>query len=253
MQKALIGLALLATQQLRAQYVRQEPAFEVASIKPHSGPLRRIFGYSASGPLVRFEGYPLIGLVMEAYNMKNYQISFASSAPHSEQIYYDVIAKAPGENAPGRAEVRLMLRSLLKDRFNLRSHREMKQISVYALVVDRNGPKFKSSASDAPPVGNHRLNGRNQTMALKGAAMDALATNIGNYVSDRPVIDRTGLLGNYDIDFEATPDFISSRGPEPGDISVFTAVREQLGLKLQPERAQVELLVIDHLESPSPN
>ena len=75
----------------------------------------------------------------------------------------------------------------------------------------------------------------------------------GAFFLDRPVLDQTGLTGLYDVNIEATPEFRFNKSSEPGDVSVFTAVQEQLGLKLQPGRAQIEVLVIDHIEKPADN
>jgi uncharacterized protein (TIGR03435 family) len=127
---------------------------------------------------------------------------------------------------------------------------------VYALVVGKNGPKFKESAPDAKPSGHGGVKGRNQTMTLVKGTMVDVAQELQVYV-DRPVVDYTGLTGTYDIKFEATPAFRLNRNPdqpsEPGDISAFTAVQQQLGLKLEARKAKIEVLVVDHVEKPSEN
>jgi uncharacterized protein (TIGR03435 family) len=84
--------------------------------------------------------------------------------------------------------------------------------------------------------------------------MESLANEMGNnFFVDRPVIDRTGLNGTYDFKIEATPEFRYNINPQPEDISVFSAIREQLGLKLDPQKANVEVLIVDHVEKPSEN
>lgn len=103
-------------------------AFEVASVKIHEGPLTRILGFSSSGPRVAMEGYPAIGLVMEAFNLKNYQVSFAGPVPGGDDTYYDIVAIAAGNRTPGRDEFRHMLQTLLAERFHLKTHHEMKEI-----------------------------------------------------------------------------------------------------------------------------
>jgi len=229
-------------------------AFEVASVKLHDGPLSRIFDFSSSGPRVTLVAYPAIGLIMEAYNLKNYQVSFGKSVPLRDDIYYDIVAKASGGGAPTRSEFRQMLQTLLAERFNLKVHHEMKEMPVYAPVEGKNGPKFRESASDANVFGKHGVNGRNQNVTASKYTMELLASDIQNFFGvDRPVVDRTGLTGTYDIRMEATPEFRINRDPETGDISVFNAVQAQLGLRLEAQKAPIEILIVDRLEKPSAN
>lgn len=83
--------------------------------------------------------------------------------------------------------------------------------------------------------------------------MESVAREISNSGVDRPVLDKTGLTGKYDIKLEATPEFRINNNPQPEDISIFDAVQNQLGLKLEPQKAMLEILVVDHAEKPSPN
>ena len=230
------------------------PSFEVASIKPNPGPWHVLLGYSSSGPRLTLEAYTVSDLIEEAYGLKNFQVMLAES--RARQVVYDahfnIVAKAEGDGTPTKGEFRLMLQRLLEERFNLKSHREMKELPVYALVVGKDGPKFKESAPDAVLNSKHGVNGRNQTMTLVKATMESLADDISrDFGIDRPVLDKTALTGTYDIKLEATPEFRINHGSASDDISVFTAVREQLGLKLEPEKGPVEVLVIDHVEKPS--
>ena len=145
-----------------------------------------------------------------------------------------------------------MLQTLLAERFQLKVHRQSKDMPVYALVVGKSGPKFHESAPDAIFSGFHGLNGRNQSMTMTRLAI--VADEINNYGLSRPVVDRTGLAGTYDLQMEATPEYRINHEPdEQKDISVFDAVQQQLGLKLKPDRAQVEILVVDHIGKPSEN
>lgn len=122
---------------------------------------------------------------------------------------------------------------------------------MFALVVGKDGIKFKHSDSEGPRSGNVTVNGRNQKMTLTRVTMDNLVDNMGGLA--RPVIDQTGLTGIYDLTVEWTPEFRINNNPQPGDISVFTAVQESLGLKLETRQAPVEILVIDSIEAPSEN
>jgi uncharacterized protein (TIGR03435 family) len=241
------------------QKAQPPKAFEVASVKVHDGPLT-VFDVSTSGTRLTARAETLNGLVMWAYNLKNYQVSYAPSISGAN-VFYDIFAKAEGDAVPTRDEFRQMLQTLLADRFNLKVHREAKEMPVYALVVGKNGPKFKESAPEAVFSNNTGVNrrpdglpGRNQYMAVTKATMEDLAEGImGTFFVDRPVVDKTGLTGAYDYRLEATPGFRINNNPELTDISVFTAVQEQLGLKLESQKAPVKILVVDHLEKPTAN
>jgi len=98
------------------------------------------------------------------------------------------------------------------------------------------------------------VNGRNQYMKGSKASMEWLAEMIPNIAFvDRPIVDKTGLTGAYDIRIEATPEFRINNNPDPSDISIFSAVQDQLGLRLEPQKAMIEVLIVDHIEKPSEN
>jgi uncharacterized protein (TIGR03435 family) len=228
------------------------PAFEVASIRIHQGPLQTIMGFNSSGSLLNLEGYSVSGLIMEAYNLKTYQLDNAGS-DWQQNTFYDVAARAEEGTTPTKDEFRKMLQILLVERFNFKFHREQKEMPVYAMIVEKGGAKFKESPNDEVFVGNHGVHGRNQNLSASHMTMESLANEIGNTFVDRPVIDRTGLNGTYDFKIEATPEFRYNRDPQSEDISVFSAIREQLGLRLDPQKANVEVLIVDHVEKPSEN
>jgi uncharacterized protein (TIGR03435 family) len=208
---------------------------------------------SISGPKVTIEAYGLTGLIMDAYHLNGrYQISGGPDWMDSDSERFDIVANAPGEGTPTGNDVRLMLQTLLTDRFQLKVHREMKERPVYALVVAKNGPKLKQSAPDeesSMTVGGNRT--FHVTMAK--ATMEQFAIQLSNSGLDRPVLDKTGLAGHYDITLNWTPEFAGPPALDSNGVNVFTAVQEQLGLKLEPQKAPVELLVIDHAEKPSEN
>jgi uncharacterized protein (TIGR03435 family) len=169
--------------------------------------------------------------------------------------YYDIEAKAEGTGARNRDEFRPMLQALLADRFHLKYHRDMREMPVYALVPDKNGAKLKESAPDAAKSIRIGVNGRNQLIVAPKISMDQFARTINNaFGVTHPVLNKTGLAGAYDIKLEATPEFrMTGPDPELKNISVFDAIRQQLGLRLEPQKATMELLIIDHVESPSAN
>ena len=227
----------------------QGPAFEAASVKPHVGPMRRI-GVTTSGSRLTADAQTPAGLIMFAYNVRNDQIVRTKPLLAIGDVFYDVVATATG--TPTRDQFRRMMQTLLADRFQLRIHREMKDTPVYALVVGKNGPKLSASVPDGESMFHMNLQGRNYQLTMPKATMDDLVESILNGAGlDRPVVNQTGLNGTYDINLTYTPEFKMSNGPE--DISVFTAVQGQLGLKLIQQRAAVEMLVVDEAQKPSAN
>ena len=251
----LIAVILPVCASALAQPAPAPPAFEVASVKIHDGPRSTICGFSSSGPRATWQVCNVYGLIREAYSLKSYQITFASSVQRpDEDTDYDIFAKAEGDAPITRSQFRQMLQTLLAERFNLRAHPEKKEMPVYALVIGKGGPKFKESTADEEFSGFGGVNGRNQYMKCTKADMENLAFTIPNiFFVDRPVVDRTGLKGYYDWRIEATPEPRINNNPDLNDISVFTAVQDQLGLKLEPAKEMIEILVVDHWEKPSAN
>jgi uncharacterized protein (TIGR03435 family) len=251
-----IGVALAAAVNLASQSAVQPLAFEVASIRVTPKPWHVLHNYTASGPKLTLEGYNAIGLITEAYNLKNYQINLPKTPAREAEAdrFYNIAAKAEGDGIPTKDDFRRMLQTLLLERFYLKFHHERKALPVYELVLGKNGPKFKESAPDAASSGFHGVNGRNQNVTLTKASSAAVAAEIQNgFIADRPVLDQTGLTGTYDIKLEATPEFKINGDPQPGDVSIFTAVQETLGLKLEARKADIEVMVVDRIEKPTEN
>jgi uncharacterized protein (TIGR03435 family) len=189
-----------------------------------------------------------------AYNITVRQLSGPGPAL-SER--YDVAAKA--EHAVSRDQMLRMLQSLLVDRFKLVLHRETKEVPVYALVVGKGGPKLRPSDTPKSEGSNPRTPSRaggselrsghlifkNESMADFAWALSRAAAT-----GDRVVLDHTGLEGTYDFElrFEPRELAVSLEGP-----SIFEAVQEQLGLKLESKKDAVEFLVVDSVEKPSAN
>jgi uncharacterized protein (TIGR03435 family) len=167
---------------------------------------------------------------------------------------YDIVARAPGESVAGIETARTMLRTLLADRLKLKVHREMKEMRVYVLVVAKNKPGLKANPAGGSCSVHVGLasDGRNNEETFSGCPIERLADRLGNLMHDRPVLDQTRLTGNYDFRLVATPEYRSRDRSDPADISAFTAVGE-LGLKLVPQKAQVGIVVVDHVEKPTEN
>jgi bla regulator protein BlaR1 len=289
-----VAFGVLSAPQSRAQSQADGaplPSFEVASIKPNHSGDGRVFiqippgRFTATNVTLKF-------LIEFAYNIKDPQLSGAPGWTGSER--YDVEAKEEDSSADARQklgpeqrerQLRLMVQSLLADRFKLKVTRETKELPVYALVVAKNGPKLKETtitpdddAGPSPPgppgppgPQQHKrmaMMGRGQ-LTMSGVPISLLADSLSRIVG-RNVIDKTGLTGNYDVSLKWTPDpgqgpmFPGAGGPEgrppdappppdPSGPSIFTALQEQLGLKLEPEKGPVETFAIEHVERPSEN
>lgn len=237
----IVVVAILSVGQLVAQ------SFEVASIRENPGPWHIMSGYSSSGSRLTLEAWSVRGLVQEAFSLKRYALVIP---PSNTTLFYDVAAKAEGDKALTRDEFKPLLQRLLVDRFGLKFHREMREIPVYAMVVGKSGPKFRASDPEKPRKSYVGVNGRNQYMELSQGTMEMVA---GGIDVDKPVIDKTGLTGKYDIRLEATPEFRMGNNPQPDDIRVFDAIQQQLGLRLEAQKASIEVLVVDHIEPPSAN
>jgi len=237
---ASFGLGLLCAQ-----------TFEVASIRENPGPSWPVrIGYAASGPRLTLQVWSVEELIQEAFSLKRYGLAMP---PGSPTAFYDITAKAEGDGALTREQFKPLLQKLLTDRFRLQFHRETRELPVYAMVAGKGGPKFHESDPEKPEKFYHGVNGRNQYMDFQQATMEMVANGVMGNGIDRPVIDKTGLTGKYDIRLEATPEFRINNNPQPEDLRVFEAIQQQLGLKLEPQQASIEVLVVDRIEKPSAN
>jgi uncharacterized protein (TIGR03435 family) len=246
-----------------AQTPAARPAFEAATVKPNPN--------CAGGRGGGGSGMPAPGrlnatclaprdLIQIAYGM------FADGAtqnPHRPQVFdgpawidsetFDIVAKAE-DNAPVARMYGPMLQTLLEDRFALKIHKETRQQPVYTLTVAKNGPKLPAIADGSCTT---NICGRGSVRAVKGnTVIESHGVTLAVFaerlveILNQPVIDRTGLTGLFDIHLEFAAD---NAPPDATGASIFTAVQDQLGLKLTSEKAPVEVLVIDHIERPSPN
>jgi uncharacterized protein (TIGR03435 family) len=232
--------------------------FEVATIKP-SAPDRTGRGAGFSNRRFTISNYTLLDMITFAYDIHPRQVTNIPSWAESER--FDIAAQPVAEGQPTAPQLKKMLQALLADRFKLAFHRDKKELSVYAITVDPKGPKLSPSTSDQqlPSVafrGRGNLPARNATMAN-------LANVMQNSVLDRPVLDQTGIPGRFDFNLIWTPDefqFLQA-GPRPpapannpdGPPDLFTAMREQLGLKLEATKGLTDVFVVDKAEKPSEN
>lgn len=198
--------------------------------------------YSVKGGSFRGTHVMVYTMIRMAYNLFDYQIQGGPSWLESDT--YDVLAKPDGD--ANQDQVKLMVQTLLADRFRLAFHRDTNEVAGYAIVVAKKGPKLHTSDADRRPkkeIGRWFVSGQAITI-------DSLASSLA-HILRCPVSDKSGLKGVYDFRLEWTPEG-SAQASEPG-LSVFTAMESQLGLKLEREKVPVEALVIDHIERPSGN
>ncbi len=175
---------------------------------------------------VALEGATLRQIIVQAYLVQ--RVLVLDGPPWYDSDQYNLVAKTESPDAT-REQARAMLQTLLADRFKLSVHREMKELTVYSLSVGKSGPKFQESKGDVPP--GARVGGKGR-MLLYNQPMAGLVNLLANLLN-LPVQDRTGLKGRYDLTLEWTPD--------PSNPSLFTAVQEQLGLKMEARKSAVEV------------
>ncbi len=171
-----------------------------------------------------------------------------------KDTFYSIDAKVSGDDAAAFAKLskdqrNLMLQELLADRFKLKAQRETRDFPIYALVVAKNGTKLKEWKPGESGTPMMRMKDRGEIEAT-GSTLDFLPVLLTREL-DRPVVDKTGLTGKYDFTLQFTP--AASESTDSTAPSIFTAIQEQLGLKLEPQKAPMDVLVIDHIEPPSPN
>jgi len=264
--------------------------FEVASIKPTAPGVQRAFMGTRGPGRFDAENIPVQAFIAEAYNVKNFEIYGAPGWLASDK--YDVAAKweeSPREAQAVKksfdeswSDMRLRLQALLADRCALKVHRETRELPIYALTIVKTGVKvhppncvtFDIDNRPPPPApgqprpnycGSLRIgrNGANSTFTATGIAIKDVVRWLAG-ATGRTVIDKTGYAETFDGAMEWTPD--AALRPAPGDDpskpapsadtvgpSIFTALQEQLGLKLESAKGPVEVLVIDHVEKPSAN
>jgi uncharacterized protein (TIGR03435 family) len=257
------------------------PSFDVASIKPNHGGTGLFMIRADTGRFVA-DNATLKLLLEYAYHVKESQILGAAGWIDSE--HYNIDAKVDDSSADGQRKLnsdedalrlRLMVQSLLADRFKLTLHHESKDLPIYALIVAKNGPKLHESSvsrEDSVPLGpggppngpqpRHSIRMGRGELSIDAERLDMFAEVLSHQLG-LTVVNKTGLKGNYDFKLKWTPDESESHMPggppanaAPPDASgpsIFTALQEQLGLKLESQKGPVDTIVIDHVERPSEN
>ncbi len=232
----------------------QSPSFEAASIKPNNSGETFISVRLVPGGSVRAVNATLESVITTAWQIPDFELADVPGWAKSER--WDIEAKGSGDTPP--PETLGKLKSLLTDRFHLRVHTETREMPVYALLVAKGGAKlppaheecFSPTAGIPPPSPLARPCGgfnRGANQLLGAADTTANLAQVLAKTLGRSVIDKTGLTSTFDVTLRWTPDELLPTG------DIFTALQEQLGLRLESQKGPVSVLVIDSAERPTPN
>jgi uncharacterized protein (TIGR03435 family) len=262
----LVVLGIAAACLLQAQ-TGKPLAFEVVSIRKYIQPegraTFRIYYPDASQRVLRPTGSRFVerrvtleNLVQDAYNVLDYQISGLPQWALPNQDMYNIEAKWAGDAVPTSDELRAMLRTMLADRFQLKAHRETRDLPVYNLVVAKGGPKIKPATGDDPPAkkgsaGNaaRSIESLAQERVMRGE-INGLMQLISTFL-DHPVLNKTQLSGKYEYEWNSQDLREEARQGKPAP-SIFSIVRG-FGLNLEHVNAPTEVIVVDRAEKPSEN
>jgi uncharacterized protein (TIGR03435 family) len=228
---ALIGLPGLG---------QQTPAFEAATVKP-AAPDGHTETRRYPGGRFTATSITLKALIQRAWDVKDFQITGGPGWVNAE--LFDVTAKAPTSGVINGPELDQMIQSMLRERFHLEIHRETKDMPIYSLLVAKSGPKLTPTTATMQTWSR----GNGSLVGTK-VPMDMLAADLLESQLRRVVVDHTEIPGEFDIQLKWTPD-----NAEEAGVSLFTAIQEQLGLRLESTHGPVEMLVIDRAEQPSEN
>lgn len=235
----------------------QQPAFEVASIKPASPEARGMSLNRDAGGGIGGTNLNIRTLIILAYHIQDFQLS--GGPPWIRTDRFDIAAKPPAGSP--KSVTWPMLQTLLADRCKLLVHRESRELPIYSLVVAKGGSKLQPLTRQPSQADGSARNSPG-TLTATGMTMEDLALSLSGMVR-REVTDHTGLTGRFDFKLEYTPDYALSSddtgkpAPDAPQIPdrppLLMALEQQLGLKLEPGKAPVEVIVIDSIEKPTAN
>lgn len=256
------GLATASAAQIKSVASADNPAspaFDVVAIHPHTPQPHEhnSIWSSPSDSHFRAENVSLLGLIHRAYDIPETRILNAPGWAGS--TYFNIEASSDSsaderlarlKPPDARTEKEAMVRAMLADRFKLATHFEVRKLPVYELIVIKGQPKLGEAKLDGTTV-NH---GRDHLEVQGGDCLALLAQELSKEVG-RPVVDKTGIAGRFDLRLRWTPDAILATGNTSADAppSIFTALEEQLGLNLKSTHGDVQVLVVDHAQLPSEN
>jgi uncharacterized protein (TIGR03435 family) len=247
-----VSFILLVAASLYGQTAAKH-AFEVASIKP-ADPDARGSSSNNDGRILTIKNWNLKRLVQRAFSVQDYQIT---GGPNWLDAYrFDINAKVDEaeprlKGKEGQERLQAMLLSLLDERFQFQFHRETRQLPIYNLIAAKSG--FKLTA--VKDTGSSSTNSNNGRLTCTGVSMPQFAVFLSSTM-ERPVLDATGVPGVFDFKLEWSTQDGAAKAPDANEVaspSIFTALQEQLGLKLESAKGPVEIIVVDHAEKPTEN
>jgi len=235
--------------------ITKAPAYEIVSVKPARPGCPGMQTYSPPGR-IQDRCVTLWGLLFNAYDLRPSDSHTLGLPGWANAARFDIDAKADDDTTVALQKLpreeqekqrRLMLQALLADRFKLHVHTETREQQIYALVIAKGGAKLKPWPADQKPSG---ISWGGSRIDVRGSPIERLVFCLSDEL-DRVVVDKTGLTGDYDITLKWTPDNEQDTldvGP-----TLFTALKEQLGLKLVATKGPVDTFVVDHVERPAEN
>ncbi|MGA2437461.1 MAG: TIGR03435 family protein [Acidobacteriaceae bacterium] len=237
-----------------------DPSFEVATIKPNPSGAPGLQGLVIRGRSMVVRNGSLNDLVTFAYSLQVKQVVNAPGWMDSDR--YDIDANPDQPGTPNTEQLRIMVRKLLADRFALKFHHEKRNLAAYVLTAGKTGQKLTPTQLKSNLPGFFYSPGTGGlTLHLINGTMNDFTSFLQMLVLDKPVVDQTGITGRFDNNVTFTPDDSQFNGHPPkvpaSDVSeapnLFDAIQQQLGLKLTAQKTAVDVIVIDHVEKPSPN
>ena len=239
--KSLLAFCVLAFAQA------QKPEFEVVSVYPSVPDNNHIMNTSSG--FFRTHDVPLKRLVARAYQVSEDEVFCNSGWIESEG--FDIRAKIPDELTKGRGADTLpqMIQGLLADRFHLVAHRELRQVQGFLLVVAKKGIKMETSKEGGP---SSHMSSNNTLLKAKNVSMTNIATFL-THETGRFVVDKTGLSERFNFELKWLPERAADANSTDGRASIFVALQEQLGLKLESAKVPISAVVIDSAERPAGN
>jgi uncharacterized protein (TIGR03435 family) len=228
-----------------------DPDWDVATVRP-SDPNGRDTGFNLRGRQILFERQTVEAMLVLGFGLHKKQIVGAPDWITTDRWDVRGIPDVPGQ--PNLAQYRSLIRKAVVERFGMKMHMEQRELPVYTITVARGGDKMVKSTGDAngQVQENDRDSGGQRLVQMTNASMGDFVLAM-KFFADRPVVDQTGLTGRYDIRLKWT--FDETQAPTDGSAapSLFTAIQEQLGLKLGAVKAMADVLVVDKVERPGAN
>jgi uncharacterized protein (TIGR03435 family) len=258
------GMAQTATDVVPAKMMAADahPSFEVATIRLTDPNASNGSGFSVEGHHVWCKKMTVNDVIEFAYDVSEKQLVGGPAWSGTDK--YDIDGVSDIEGKPDMKQMQEMYRTLLVERFHLKVHQEQRELPVYALVMGNDGPKIaKGDPNGLPHVRFKYISAQLVPLEATDATMEDFIFGMQD-VLDRPLIDQTGLKGRWNFTLKWTPDESQFTGwgirfppreseSSGGQVGLFTAIQEQLGLKLKAERAPVGVIVVDSVERPSEN